>query len=316
MIELTFPDIELGEGDANFYVPGDQDSLPPVTIGLYRAFRAKGKRGTDAFLVYSHLLFTYRLQHTDCVRATNTYISRGIGVGVRRVKSAKNLLRSMRLIQSVMRQDKKGRIIGSYTRLNLLPNPGPVAGTQNEEAWSIGAESAPMDKSPILPGVPKSIPMETANKCLKKKGNASSALPKGRARNPEYTAFLHNFRSWYQERTRAAPTWNYGKDGAHLKADLKEYGADRLTRAARLFFSDDCPQAVRKFSEGKGAGYGYGVFRSQLKRGLLEVLDAEDRRLSLIRVCPNCQRTNEHTGQDCIYCGEPLKREARNVAGA
>ena len=43
-----------------------------------------------------------------------------------------------------------------------------------------------------------------------------------------------------------------------------------------------------------------------------KALQAEDRRLSMIRVCPQCGKQQEHTGSDCLYCQMPLSG-ARHV---
>lgn len=294
----------------------NQDTLPPITIGLYRAFLAKGKIGKDALAVYQHLLFTYRLQHTNIVRAENVYLMKGLSMSEHRVKKAKTLLRSMELIGTVWRHTAKGRFVNPYLKLNLLPNPG--INLQSTK----GAKSAPLENLQSIEGAPIAR-AATADKCLKKKSKCleqGTALVRSkthaRAKNPEYMAFLHNFRGLYKEKTGAALPWNYGKDGALLKADLKEHGADRLTRAARLFFSGDCPQAVRRFSEGKGAGYSYGVFRSQLRRGLFEVLDAEDRRLRLLKTCKACGKQSDTTGIDCPKCGEPDAYQVREARRA
>jgi hypothetical protein len=128
--------IELVEGSERLAVDPDQDSLPPVSIGLYKAFMAKGKRGLEAFGVYSHLLFTYRLQRTNRVWATNTYLQAGLCIGERKVKAAKGLLARMGLIQLVRQKDERGRVKKTFVQLNLCRNPGP----------SIGAEIAPMEK--------------------------------------------------------------------------------------------------------------------------------------------------------------------------
>ena len=43
-----------------------------------------------------------------------------------------------------------------------------------------------------------------------------------------------------------------------------------------------------------------------------KALHAEDRRLSMIQVCPGCGKKQEHTGVDCLFCGVSLKG-ARHV---
>jgi len=101
-----------------------QDSLPPLNMGLYEAFIAHGSIGVDALSCYLHLCYTYRRQHTDRVRATRSYLMRGLHMGRDRVIAARALLDEMGLTEAYVTKDQKCRITGHYVRLCLQPNPG------------------------------------------------------------------------------------------------------------------------------------------------------------------------------------------------
>jgi hypothetical protein len=113
------------EAAEEFVVDYRQDSLPPITTGQYEAFIARGAAGIDALAVYMHLLYTYRRQHSDRVRATRAYLMRGLSMGRPRVIAARKLLDEMGLTAAYATKDEKGRITGHYIRLCLQPNPGP-----------------------------------------------------------------------------------------------------------------------------------------------------------------------------------------------
>ena len=101
-----------------YAVDENQDYLPPITMGMYRVFMAKGRAGMHALTVYMHLLFTYRLQKTDHVYATNNYLQRGLCMGIHMVEHAKSLLREMGHIETIKRKDSTtGKIIKTYNRI-------------------------------------------------------------------------------------------------------------------------------------------------------------------------------------------------------
>ena len=50
----------------------------------------------------------------------------------------------------------------------------------------------------------------------------------------------------------------------------------------------------------------YPVFHSQID-ALLADRKARKDRLSLVRVCPQCEREQEHSGAECIFCHSSLK---------
>jgi hypothetical protein len=103
-------------------------------MGLYEAFLARGDRGRDALAAYQHLLYTYRKQGTNQPWATTRYLMAGLSMGRDKVKRAKALLREMGLIEYVQRQLEGGRLGKTYTKLNLLPNPGLTAGLKSGTA--------------------------------------------------------------------------------------------------------------------------------------------------------------------------------------
>ena len=278
--------IELSDMD-EYHADINQDQLPAITVGMYRAFLARGRRGLTTLSVYQHLLFSYRLQKTDVVHATNTYLQNGLHIGERKLEGAKKLLREMGIIgKPIRKRDEKGRTIKGqvYVKLNLLPNPGP----------SIPAESAVMEKSPKL-----SIPAENhaygfGPQTLEevKKKDIAEKTPQ-----PFITSL---FFEQYKKRLGQAPKWT-GKDAKLLKGDLARLGGDKLSAAVRLFFDGLVPSAA-DFAD--RAGWTYNIFHSQLGK-IEEALARQARRLSLLKVCKACGKASETSGLDCPKCGEP-----------
>jgi hypothetical protein len=125
-MELINP-MTLDQGLERIVVDSSQDHLPPLTIGPYEALLSKGVRGRNALAAYQHLLYTYRRQGTNQPWATTRYLMNGLGMGRDKAKAAKTLLHEMGLIDYIQPTDAKGRKGKTYTKLNLLPNPGRSA---------------------------------------------------------------------------------------------------------------------------------------------------------------------------------------------
>ena len=274
--------------DALLYLPADpdtyrvdenQDYLPPLTVGMYRAFLAKGRAGIQALMVYLHLLFTYRLQRTDHVYATNDYIQRGLSMGERIIKSAKGLLRKMGLIETIRRRDDKGRIAKTYLKLNLLPNPG---------AKTIGAEIAPLDTIGAV-----FHPVDLDRKFLKKKKKILEE--EKRERGCRYTTTFETFWTSYPRKRDKGVAFD------KYRATLKRGAAESDLLTAARSYAAECQAEGRQERYIKHASTFLGP-----KEPWKEYLIPAKGRFSLLRVCPHCGKEQEHSGADCLYCWKPL----------
>ena len=94
-----------------------------ITVAKYKLFMSYGKIGMDAYLLYSHLMFTARLQETNSVYATNHYLMKGLSFGKDRLQGAKNLLMELGLIETVTRHDESGKFAGSYIKVKTVTQP-------------------------------------------------------------------------------------------------------------------------------------------------------------------------------------------------
>jgi hypothetical protein len=71
--------------------------------------------------LYFHLLYTARRQKTNVVKATDTYLKNGIGIGDTKLKKAKAELKKLDLIKYVKRRDHSGKITGFYIHVGYIP---------------------------------------------------------------------------------------------------------------------------------------------------------------------------------------------------
>lgn len=90
------------------------------SVGLYKLFLAGGQAGIEAKQLYDHLMFTARIQETREVYANNTYLSRGLGWGMNRVKRAKAWLSERGIIEYVRRRRGDGSLGKSFIRISRM----------------------------------------------------------------------------------------------------------------------------------------------------------------------------------------------------
>lgn len=99
-----------------------------TTVAKYKLFMSYGKIGMDAYLLYSHLMFTARLQKTNKVFANNTYLRQGLNWSKEKLQKAKNLLYDLNLIKTKQRKDKAGKFCGNYIEVQTKTSPFEFTG--------------------------------------------------------------------------------------------------------------------------------------------------------------------------------------------
>jgi hypothetical protein len=203
--------MDNSKGDSYFI---NEDQLPGITVGVYKAFLKREKDGIEALAVYQHLLFTYSLQHTNQIWATDEYIAKGIHIGLVKVRKCKSILKSMGLIDYIQKRDKGSRFGKTYILLHLLPNPG--AGS---------TEKRPASTISVLP--------EPADKCLKNKSNATSTLKFSEFLKQEAPEYRPEFNSIFKKLVRE-----------QLKEAERELFSDKDTVS---YFEDVEPASLKKF---------------------------------------------------------------------
>lgn len=115
---------------SNIKIEADGDIIF-TTVGKYKLFYSYGSIGMDAYLLYSHLQFTARLQGTNSVGANNKYLRQGLSWGKDRLQKAKNLLNDLGIIENIVRKRENGTISGHYivvkttTKVGLEPSSDP-----------------------------------------------------------------------------------------------------------------------------------------------------------------------------------------------
>lgn len=105
----------------NISVEADGDIIF-ITVAKYKLLYSYGKIGLDAYLLYSHLMFTARIQHTNSVYAKDIYLRKGLNWGSTRLSSAKNLLLQLKLIE-ISQKRKNGKFSKSYITVKTRTSP-------------------------------------------------------------------------------------------------------------------------------------------------------------------------------------------------
>lgn len=93
-----------------------------VTVAKYKLFMAYGKIGMDAYCLYSHMIFTARLQETNQIYANDTYLRGGLGWSREKTQKAKALLFDLGLVEEITRREK-GKFCGKYLKIKTTTTP-------------------------------------------------------------------------------------------------------------------------------------------------------------------------------------------------
>lgn len=113
-----------------------------ITVAKYKLFLSYGKIGMDAYLLYSHLMFTARLQRTNSIKANNVYLRQGLKWGKEKLQKAKNLLTDLSLIESFPRiDDETKQIKGWYIRVKTKTTPFEIEHIGKERTKASDPES-------------------------------------------------------------------------------------------------------------------------------------------------------------------------------
>ena len=123
-----------------------------VTVAKYKLFLSYGKIGMDAYLLYSHLMFTCKLQQTNSIKAKEIYLRQGLNWGKDRLYKAKKLLKQLEIIKEIQKKDKNGRFSGSYIVVKTKTTPFEI------ENITVGTETA----------LPQNDPPAIDHKCFNK----------------------------------------------------------------------------------------------------------------------------------------------------
>jgi len=149
----------------NILIEADGD-LVFVTVAKYKLFLSYGKIGMNAYLLYSHLMFTARLQKTDTVWAKDLYIRKGLNWGSQKLLKAKALLKDLNLIETIKKRDKKGKIEGWYIKVKTKTSFLEIEDVQNNN--SVQNTCNPLVDEPTS-GFQETNALTNKYKCLNKK---------------------------------------------------------------------------------------------------------------------------------------------------
>lgn len=142
-----------------------------LTVGKYKLFMSHGATGRDAKSLYEHLMFTAKMQKTNQVKATNSYLKKGLCMGDEKIRKAKKLLLDLGLITLVEKRDKQGKFTEHYIKVHAKTVPNEVKEEKN-------------DPETLKSSSGKTHLSETRNKCFNEKEKCLNEKDK------IYTSFL------------------------------------------------------------------------------------------------------------------------------
>lgn len=147
-----------------------------TTVGKYKLFLKHGAKGQDAYMLYSHLMFTARLQKTNCIKANNQYLMNGLGWGKTKLRAAKELLVELQIIVYKQEHNPDGTFGKQYIEVKTTSKPvasepaggSPAGGCQPANALTTNINALTKKKRE---GKPSTTPtLEEVRAYIKTKG--------------------------------------------------------------------------------------------------------------------------------------------------
>lgn len=199
-----------------------------ISVTKYELFMSYGKVGIDAYVLYSHLIYTARKQQTNSVWANNVYIRDGLNWTKQRVQRAKSLLFDLDLIEEKRDKNKKGQFTKCYIVVKTKKNPFEIQGI------STGSKNRQVDKPPVeKPEGGNLTANALTNKEMLKQENKCFNKIQGNSENTSLHALIKNyFGENNREYTHSA------KEAKHIKIIEKrcgDHGFSRFLEIAQKF---------------------------------------------------------------------------------
>ena len=105
----------------------DANEIFWMTFYTYdRIIEEGGNYWPDALALYIKLIKQTRIQQTNQTYSLDSFLENWLGWGYKRLKNAKNVLKSLGLIDNLDIRDKSGKITWHYVRVNFLINENKV----------------------------------------------------------------------------------------------------------------------------------------------------------------------------------------------
>ena len=261
----------------------DKDTdLLVVTVGLHRAFIAKGRLGLEAEQLYMHLQFTARLQETNQVKAKDVYLRRGLKLGIAKVKSLKSILKKMGLIDYVQARDELGRLGEQYILVKLMSRESAAAEMSYgwDEKHTAGTEIRSTGSSQQM---------------LKERKRKERAASKKNNPLALYEKTMQEMQSAYKERYGVNLVIPNKTKAAELFAEV---GSDDILICAFRIYLDERSEWLLQNK------HPWPTFLSQLTQWCAKARDNhKPKEISQLKKCPQCGWVVEGSVVSCTTCG-------------
>jgi len=143
-----------------------EDDLIFVSVAVYTVKIERGPEGIDAYVLFSHLCFTGKLQNTNSVWANRAYLKKGLKWAQARLDGAMDTLSDMKLISKVKRDGEKGTFGKTYIQVHRTLTP-PVTVDSPKVNGELSVDSTEVRA------------LESA-KCLNESSIPKQEIPEGR----------------------------------------------------------------------------------------------------------------------------------------
>ena len=186
-----------------------------TSVALYKFFLSNGQQGMNAYLLYSHLQFTCRLQSTNAVKAEDIYLRKGLGWGLNKLKKAKTFLCNAELIEYKQERCEDGRYSGKYIVIKTTRSPVVQLSHQPSSVPPVNSSNRPEKQM-----------LKETSKCFNKQINAlktgESEKPSSPKLDPVFSEIAEDLFKDIQELVRPPTYKNRSPDITAWAQDIEK----------------------------------------------------------------------------------------------
>lgn len=301
---------------------------------------------SDSIALYTFYYYTAKWQKTNRVKATNTYVRKGLKWGSDKLTSTKKILEDLGLVENIVDKDSTGKVKGWYVQVNFIWSAQSFQNTQNQEVDS--STSGKQDTNAL------SRNKENASSVDKESGDSADAssetsiriegtdgdVKETKAQKAKREALLShdNYRTYMKlEETlardikewkskdfvilfycgiskttpnlRELPTW--GKDGKLMEQYMFKYGPQRLKDMIIFFFNshDILEKEVNKELDMSLSTFSTDWIRDKIK---LLVVGEEKRKDRIAKAVTITKQADEIAVKKAEELRQKIKEKQRN----
>lgn len=216
-------------GEQNFV----ENDLVILSKGVIDVF-LKEENGLDLIGLYTFYYYTAKWQKTNQIKATDTYVRKGLNIGKDRLKKAKDRLLELGLIAIITTRSRAGGIEGWYIKLNYLWKNETVKTYLSENLLEAKPTCGKTETNALSTNNINALSTNIKKKVEVTQPELSLTLPLGG--KTALVRIINYYAMKWTKKYGTSYTPNYKKLGGVLKGTMSNYNEYQIAFLIELLF--------------------------------------------------------------------------------